>query len=88
MISDNTGFIKRTVCEVLREIYWHTDDLVVKEKALEAIDMAKRMDIRLREYKADWDRTEWAHIGNASEISAARRVKYENSRDDVRKGRG
>lgn len=85
MMSDKTGFVKRTVCEVLREIYWHTQDPVVREKALEAIGMAKRMDSKLREYKADWDKNEWKTIENATEIAEARRAQYEREKsgDDV-----
>jgi len=38
------GSTKRTVCEVLREIYWWTTDPVIREKVKEATRMAKRMD--------------------------------------------
>lgn len=40
----------RTICEVLREIYWSTRDDVIREKLKEAMVMAKKMDIRLTEY--------------------------------------
>jgi len=73
----------RTVCEVLREIYWHTEDSVVKDKCLEAERMAKKMDAKLREYKADWDK-DLPKIENPEEIAKERRDKYENSGDDVR----
>jgi hypothetical protein len=51
----------RTICEVHREIY---DGLGVldeplrsqlRAKVLEAFKMGKKIDARLREYKADWD---------------------------------
>lgn len=40
----------RTICEVLREIYWSTRDEEIREKVKEAMIMAKKMDIRLTEY--------------------------------------
>lgn len=45
---------KRTLCEVIREIHDVGNDRV-KELAEEAIGIAKKMDAKLREYKADWD---------------------------------
>lgn len=45
----------RTICEVHREIYESCEDAHVRELVLEAFVMAKRMDAKLREYKADWD---------------------------------
>lgn len=51
----------RTVCEVHREIYDGLDAVpepersVLREKVLEAFEMGKKMDAKLREYKADWD---------------------------------
>lgn len=52
----------RTICEVLREIYWQSDDTVVKEKCMEATVMAKKMDAKLREYKDDWDADMWEPV--------------------------
>lgn len=40
----------RTICEVLREIYWSTQDRRMREKIKEAMVMAKAMDRRLTEY--------------------------------------
>lgn len=45
----------RTICEVHREIYDACPDERVRGLVLEAFIMAKRMDAKLREYKADWD---------------------------------
>lgn len=75
----------RTICEVLREIYWATEDEVVREKAIEAEAMAKRMDAKLREYKKNWDRQgreecEWEMVENPEEIEAERRKKYEEQK--------
>lgn len=53
---------KRTICEVLRDIHRETDDDRIRALAEEAEDMAKRMDRKLREYKADWDAGFWATI--------------------------
>lgn len=78
----------RTICEVLREIYWHTTDPVIREKALEASGMAKKMDKRLHEYKYGWDEGEWQITEDYEEVARKRREQYEreNSRTDVRKG--
>ena len=47
---------RRTICEVLREIRWECrHDPEIQKKCDEAIDMAKRMNVKLTKYKADWD---------------------------------
>ena len=38
-----TAWPYRTICEVLREIYWATDDKEIRQKAIDATVMAKRM---------------------------------------------
>ena len=48
-----------TICEVLREIYHRTADPVIQEKLILATAMAKKMDAKLREYKADYDKGWW-----------------------------
>lgn len=49
----------RTICEVLREIYWLTEDPEIREKLLEATIMAKKMDRKLIEnYHRKWYRKE------------------------------
>lgn len=51
----------RTICEVHREIYDAAETLPepqkseIQNKILEAFIMGKKMDAKLREYKADWD---------------------------------
>lgn len=51
----------RTICEVHREIYDGLENVPepyrteLREKVLEAFVMGKKIDARLREYKADWD---------------------------------
>lgn len=45
----------RTICEVHREIFDATEDPNIRELVLEAFVMGKKMDAKLREYKADWD---------------------------------
>lgn len=51
----------RTICEVHREIYDAADALPeplkakVQDLVIEAFVMGKKIDARLREYKADWD---------------------------------
>lgn len=52
---------RRTICEVHREIYDACEEMSEPEKttlqelAIEAFIMSKRIDAKLREYKADWD---------------------------------
>lgn len=43
----------RTICEVLREIHWGTDDPDIRLKAIEASMMAKAMSRKLIEYNFD-----------------------------------
>jgi len=40
----------RTICEVLREIYWLTKDQEIRDRVKESMVMAKAMDRRLTEY--------------------------------------
>lgn len=73
LIGGKEGFTKRTICEVLREIYWETKDETIREKAMEATKMAKRMDAKLRQYKGHWDKHEWEEIPDAKAIAEKRR---------------
>ncbi len=43
----------RSICEVLREIYWGTEDEDTRLKAIEASMMAKKMARKLIEYNFD-----------------------------------
>lgn len=51
----------RTICEVHREIYDAAESLPepvktqIQDRVIEAFIMGKKIDARLREYKADWD---------------------------------
>jgi hypothetical protein len=51
----------RTICEVHREIYDATDGLPdevknqIRELVIDAFIMGKKMDNKLKAYKADWD---------------------------------
>lgn len=51
----------RTICEVHRDIYDACSDLAeplrvrMQDLVIEAFIMGKKMDSKLREYKADWD---------------------------------
>lgn len=71
---------KRTICEVLREVYWYTLDPVIREKVLEASSMAKRMDKKLHEYKYGWDENEWEITENYEEVAAQRRAWHEKEK--------
>jgi hypothetical protein len=46
---------RRTICEVLREAHRATTDPAVHALLGEAHRLAKKMDRKLREYKADYD---------------------------------
>ena len=70
----------RTICEVLREIYWHTNDEVVREKIKEATLMAKKMDKKLHEYKYNWDEGMWEPLENEDQIKEQRRKQYEDEK--------
>lgn len=55
------GFMYRknrqyTICELLRQTYWLTDDPKIRLNIRIAVNMAKSMVTKLREYKADWDK--------------------------------
>ena len=57
---------RRTICEVIRELYDLTfavnDETVKNEmrvKLKTAYEMAKKMDKKLHEYKYDWDENFW-----------------------------
>jgi len=62
----------RTICEVLREIYWATQDDNLRTKAVEAERMAKRMDAKLREYNDVWDENEWEKIDSEEALARAK----------------
>lgn len=88
----------RSICEVLREIYWATEDEAVQEKAVEAMMMAKRVVNKLIEYHAEWNagHTEYMKyelispedqdriIKEREEIQAARDEKSEELRARMR----
>ena len=50
---------KNTICQILREIYWLTDDDQVRLKVRTAVTMAKAMDKKLRENNERWDKAEF-----------------------------
>lgn len=88
---------QRTICEVLREIYWSTKDESIREKVKEAMVMAKKMDIRLTEYYNEahpdsekrYDEGMWKYnpfLDTKREEQALRELEDENSRDNVREG--
>lgn len=53
MLRKNRKF---TICELLRQTYWASDDPQVKLNIRIAVSMAKSMTRKLRKYKADWDK--------------------------------
>ena len=46
----------RNICEMHREIFHSTQDEKLRELVIDAYIMGKKMDAKLRSYKADWDR--------------------------------
>lgn len=48
-----------SICEILRNIYWKTDDPEIKLKCRIATTMAKRMTRKLSEYKKGWESNFW-----------------------------
>lgn len=51
---------RRTVCEVLREIYASPGvTSEIQGKCIEATVMVKKMNAKLIEYKTDWDAGAW-----------------------------
>jgi hypothetical protein len=69
----------RTICEVHREIYDATEGLAepsqsqIRELVIDAFIMGKKMDGKLKEYKADWDRGEY-ELNNDRADDRARRL--------------
>ena len=63
----------RTICEVQREIYDATETVQEPEKSkirelvIDAFIMGKKMDSKLREYKADWDAGFYQHNDDRSD---------------------
>lgn len=50
---------ENTICETLRQAYHMTEDDNIRLKLRIAVTMAKRMDRKLRKYKANWDKRFW-----------------------------
>jgi hypothetical protein len=79
----------RTVCEVLREINdIHQGDtqIDISTRAMlrEAVDMAKRMDRRLKEYNQEWDKDWWENNPNVNDdIERRMAVDYLAMDDDT-----
>jgi hypothetical protein len=74
----------RSICEVLREIYWETEDPNVRLKSIEASMMAKKMARKLIEYNFDigpgMDYDELS-VEDREAISAERWVQYKEEVD-------
>lgn len=49
---------RRTICEVLRECYWSTEDEALRLKIVEAMEMGIKMSDKLRDYAGS---SEWEH---------------------------
>jgi hypothetical protein len=79
------GWPQRTICEVLREIYWGTEDLEVRRRVIEATDMAKKMDIKLREYSGKWDKGWWEKVDNAEAVKTERMKKFQAEEEERNK---
>lgn len=76
------GWNFRSICEVLREIYWDTEDPVIREKVTEASKMAKKMAQKLIEYKFDYYKgMEYDAIEDPESVVAERYAKYKDEVD-------
>ena len=76
----------RSICEVLREIYWETDNPEVRIKAVEASMMAKKMARKLVEYNFDIGpgmNYEELSLEDREDISAER---WEQYKEEVARG--
>ena len=75
---------RRTICEVLREIFWQTEDHSIRDKVMEATTMAKKMDKKLREYARStgrlWDEDMWEAIDNKEERELERMKQFEREK--------
>jgi hypothetical protein len=71
------GWQFRSICEVLREIYWETEDPVIRKKVVEATAMAKKMGMKLVDNKFDYyDTMEYDAIEDPESVVAERYAKY------------
>ena len=74
---------KYTICQVLREIYWKTDDPEIKLNCRIAMTMAKRITRKLTEYKKGWDEGFFDKNPNFFKyIKNSNFIKYIKSRGD------
>jgi hypothetical protein len=70
---------------MLREIYWATKDPEIRGKVNEATKAAKKMNLRLRKYKRDWEDTagyEERTDEDTEELRKTRLAQYEAERDE------
>jgi hypothetical protein len=73
----------RSICEVLRELYWVTEDPEVRERAVEASRMAKKMALKLLDYKSDYvEEMGYDELDDPDAITEERWAKY---RDEVKR---
>ena len=73
----------RTICEVLREIFWETESQSIKDKVLEATWMAKKMDAKLRSNHQKWMRRGFydEKTAGSKEKAKERKLKLEETPD-------
>ena len=50
-----------TVCQILREIYRETDDVLIRLKCRHAINMTKTMVDKICEYEPEWGKFRWPY---------------------------
>ena len=66
---------KNTICQVLRNIYWKTDDPEIKLNCRIAMTMAKRTTLKLTKYKEGWDKDFFDKNPNFIEYIKSRGIK-------------
>lgn len=66
---------RNTICQMLRQIYFKTDDPEIKTRCRVAVSMAKSMSRKLTEYKKDWDAEFWDKCVLAKDIRISKKTK-------------
>jgi hypothetical protein len=78
-----TAYRIRTICEVLREIYWETNNPEVRKKVEEATAMAKKMNKKLRSYARDWEKGFFTEKVDTEKVIAERLAKFDAEMADI-----
>jgi len=90
----------RSICEVIREAYWLTNDPEVRSRLVEASKMAKKMGNKLIEYKFDkkfeeidrregldayYGMMEYKEVKEHGDVAAERKAQYRKELEEEKK---